>query len=267
MIFTSLIDVCIEWLLLCFLKHYELYLPVDILFLVAHTVFSSIFFWLVVIVQLPSHVRLFASPWSAAHQASLSFTISRSLLKLMCIESVMPSNHLILSCPSSPAFNLSQHRGLFQWVGCLHQVAKHSSCISCPWKFFESKYNLELSNFCQYYVPISNSFQVAIEGNGHKVARFPCVQLWLLWQSEKWKCKVAQLCPTLCDPMDYTVHGILQSSILAWVVVPFSRGSSQPRDWTQVSSFAGRFFTSWAIGEALLWQLESNWKSCFGVVN
>ena len=48
-----------------------------------------------VVVQ-SSHVRLFLTPWTAAHQASLSVTISRSLLKLMSIESVMPSNHLIL---------------------------------------------------------------------------------------------------------------------------------------------------------------------------
>ena len=44
------------------------------------------------------------------------------------------------------------------------------------------------------------------------------------------KVKVAQLCPTLCDPMDCIVHGILQARILEWVAVPFSRGSSQPRD-------------------------------------
>ena len=55
---------------------------------------------------------------------------------------------------------------------------------------------------------------------------------------------VAQLCPTLCDPMDYTVHGILQARILEWVAIPFSRGTSQPRDQTQVSCTAGRFFTS-----------------------
>ena len=44
------------------------------------------------------------------------------------------------------------------------------------------------------------------------------------------KVKVAQLCPTLCDPMDYTVYEILQARILEWVDFPFSRGSSQPRD-------------------------------------
>ena len=50
-------------------------------------------------VQSLSHVRLFAPPWTAAHQAFLSFTNSQSLLKLMSIESVMPSNHLILCRP------------------------------------------------------------------------------------------------------------------------------------------------------------------------
>ena len=60
--------------------------------------------------------------------------------------------------------------------------------------------------------------------------------------------KVIQSCPALCDPMDYSllgssIHGILQTRILEWVAIPFSRGSSQPRDQTQVSCIAGRFFT------------------------
>ena len=58
------------------------------------------------------------------------------------------------------------------------------------------------------------------------------------------KVKVAQSYLTLCDPMDYRVHGILQARILEWVAFPFSRGSSQSRDQTQVSCIAGRFFTS-----------------------
>ena len=62
--------------------------------------------------------------------------------------------------------------------------------------------------------------------------------------------KVAQSCLTLCDPMDYTVHRILQARILEWVAFPFSRGSSQPRDQTQVSCIAGGFSTSWATKEA-----------------
>ena len=59
--------------------------------------------------------RLFVTPWTAAPQAPLSFTVSQSLLTLMSLESVMPSNHLNpLSSPSPPAFNLSQHQSFFQ---------------------------------------------------------------------------------------------------------------------------------------------------------
>ena len=53
--------------------------------------------------------------------------------------------------------------------------------------------------------------------------------------------------------MDYVVHGILQARILEWVAFPFSRGSSQPRDWIQVSHIAGGFFASWAMREAILY--------------
>ena len=76
-------------------------------------------------VQSLSHVRLFVTPWIAAHQDSLSINNSQSLLKLMPIESVMPSSHLTLCHPSSPpAPNPSQHQGLFQWVNSSHEVAK-----------------------------------------------------------------------------------------------------------------------------------------------
>ena len=62
--------------------------------------------------------------------------------------------------------------------------------------------------------------------------------------------KVAQPCPTLCNPMDYSVHENLQARILEWIAFPSSKGSSQPRDWTQVSCIAGSFFISWATREA-----------------
>ena len=55
--------------------------------------------WKIAAFQSLSHVQLFATPWTAAHQASLSFIISQSLPKVMSIESVMPSNHLIFCCP------------------------------------------------------------------------------------------------------------------------------------------------------------------------
>ena len=68
-------------------------------------------------VQLLSHVCLFVTPWTGARQASLFITNSWSLLKLMSIESVMPSNQPShpLSSPSPPTFNLSQLQDLFQW--------------------------------------------------------------------------------------------------------------------------------------------------------
>ena len=63
-----------------------------------------------------------------------------------------------------------------------------------------------------------------------------------------YKVKVTQSCPTLCDPTDcsppgFSVHGILQARILECIAIPFSRGSSQPRDQTQVSHIAGDPFT------------------------
>ena len=66
---------------------------------------------------------------------------------------------------------------------------------------------------------------------------------------------VSQSCLTLCDPMDWippgsSVHGISQARILEWVDIPFSRGSSWPRDQTHISCIAGRFFTVWAAREA-----------------
>ena len=67
-----------------------------------------------VVVESPSCVRLFMTPWTAAHRPPLSFTISWSFLWFMSIEPVMLSNHLILCCPPSPfALSLSQHQGLF----------------------------------------------------------------------------------------------------------------------------------------------------------
>ena len=67
-----------------------------------------------------------------------------------------------------------------------------------------------------------------------------------MYKSES-ESEVAQSCPTLYDPMDCSppgsaIHGILQARVLEWVAIPFSRGSSQPRDQTQVSRSAGRGF-------------------------
>ena len=77
-----------------------------------------------------------------------------------------------------------------------------------------------------------------------------CVQ-FITYSCDSKSCLVG-----LCDPMDYTAHEILQARILEWVAIPFSRGSSQPRYWTQVSRMAAGFFTIWATRETSL----SSWK-------
>ena len=70
-----------------------------------------------------------------------------------------------------------------------------------------------------------------------------------------------------CSPPGSSVHGSLQARILEWVAVSFSRESSWPRDWIQVSDTAGRFFTIWATREAhrdgcsVLWPLHIQWLS------
>ena len=80
---------------------------------------------------------------------------------------------------------------------------------------------------------------------------------WTELNKESWKVKVAQSCLTLCDPMDYRVHGILQARILEWIAFPFSRGSSQHRDQTQVSCIADGFFTNWATIISFCWKFGS----------
>ena len=77
-------------------------------------------------VQLISHVPLFATPWTAAHQVSLFITNSQSLPKFMFIVSDVMQPFHALSSPSPPTFNLSQYQGLFWQLTSLHQVAKVS---------------------------------------------------------------------------------------------------------------------------------------------
>ena len=80
--------------------------------------------------------------------------------------------------------------------------------------------------------------------------------------------EVAQLCPTLCDPIDCslpgsTVHGISQARILEWVAISFSRRSSRPRDWSRVSCITGRHFAIWATKEIPKENINLGWKTHF----
>ena len=88
-------------------------------------------------VQLLSHVQLFVTPWTAARQASLSITKSRNLLRLMSIESVMPSNHLILCCP------LFLPPSIFPSI----RVFPHESVLCIRWpKYWSFNFSISLSN-------------------------------------------------------------------------------------------------------------------------
>ena len=78
---------------------YRLYRVLSWVSCAMELVLLDIYFLHVLVVQSLSHVWLFVTPWTAAHHVSLSFIVSQSLLKLMSIESVLPSNHLILFCP------------------------------------------------------------------------------------------------------------------------------------------------------------------------
>ena len=77
--------------------------------------------------------------------------------------------------------------------------------------------------------------------------------------------EVAQSCPTLCNPVDcslpgFSVHGILQARVLEWVAISFSRGSSQPRDRTQVFHNGGRCFNLWATREYTLVHIREKYR-------
>ena len=89
------------------------------------------------VVQLLSHVQLFVIPWTAAHQASLAFTIARNLLKLMSIESVMLSNHLILCHPLLPLPSIFPSIRVFSSESVL--------CIRWP-KYWSFSFNISPSN-------------------------------------------------------------------------------------------------------------------------
>ena len=154
----------------------------------------------VVLVQLLSHVQPFATPWTAACQASLSFINSQSFLKLMSIESVMPSNHLIL-CHS-----LLLLPSIFPSI----RVFSNESILPIRWP--------------KYW---SFSVSPSSEYSGLISLRIDWFDLFAVQRTRKSRFQ-------------------LQARILEWVAFPFSRRSSQPRDWIQVTCIAGRFFTSWA---------------------
>ena len=119
--------------------------------------FPSIHTILVIVVQLLSYVQLFAVPWTAVLQASLSFTISQNLLRLLSIESVMPSNHLILCHP------LLLLPSIFPSV----RVFSSDSAVRIRWpKYWSFSFSISLSNEYSRLISFSNDWfdLLAVQG-------------------------------------------------------------------------------------------------------
>ena len=131
-------------------------------------------------VQLLSCVRLFVTPWTAACQASLSITNSRSLLRLIVhqfSDAIQPSQPL--SSPSPPTFNFSPHQGLFYWVSSSHQVAKvlefQLQHQSCQWVFRTDflKDKLDL-------LAVQRTFKSLLQHQSSKTSIFRCSAFFIV---------------------------------------------------------------------------------------
>ena len=153
----------------------------------------------------------------------------------------------VLAWVAIPFFRGSSQPRDQTWVSCiadslpLEPPGKPVLSLRCFLFLFFWCYAVSLWYLCVGRM-LKSSYWEFIELPGFE--NFVCVYMCVL---------VAQLClilchPINCSPPDFSVHGILQARILEWIAILLSRGTSQPRDWTLVSCFTGRFFTVWATG-------------------
>ena len=195
-------------------------------------------------VQLLSRVQLFVTPWTTAHQASLSITNSQSLPKLMSMESVMPSHHLILCCPLlllppippsirvfsnestlcmrwpkywSVSFSIipsNEHPGLISFrMDWMDLLVVQGTLKSLPQHHSSKGLILRCSAF--FIVQLSHPYMTTGKTTALTAATAAATT------------KSLQSCPTLCDPVDGSPSGtsvpeILQAKILEWVSISFS---------------------------------------------
>ena len=127
-------------------------------------------------VQLLSHVQLFATPWTTAHQASLSITNCSSLLKLMTIESVMPSNHLILCCP------LLLLPSIFPSI----RVFSNESALHITWpKYWSFSFSISPSNEHPGLISFKMDWLdlLAVQGTLKSLLQYHSSKASILWQS------------------------------------------------------------------------------------
>ena len=139
---------------------------------------------------------------------------------------------------------------LFPWLSYYH----HSSCLTLDvWVFHTAGISatpnvgptIQLSSDIVCLEVASLSLREGFSFTRLSQLKAPMAHLRLSSDGKKVKVKVAQLCPALCDPMDY--------SLWKWVAFPFSRGSSQPRDWTQVSCIAADSLLAESWGQPVFW--------------
>ena len=177
----------------------------------------------------------------AAHQASLSITNSRSSLSLASIKSVMPSRRLILCCPFLFLPPIPPSIKVFSSESTLHM--KWPNYWSFRFSTIPSKEIPELISFRMDWLDllaVQKTLKSLLQHHSSKASILWCSAFFTVQLSHPYmttgktialtRWKVAQSCLTLCNSVDYTVHGILQARILEWVAIPFSMGSSQPRD-------------------------------------
>ena len=135
-------------------------------------------------VQLFSHVRLFATPWTVAHQASLSITNSWSLPKLMSVELVMPSNHPILCRPLLLPPSIFLSISLFKWVSSSHQVAKvlefQLQQQSFQWVF---RTDFHLCNIVKWKTKLLNNMKLHLCRKQRFACTFACLDRTVLKDS------------------------------------------------------------------------------------
>ena len=195
-------------------------------------------------VQLLSHVLLFVTPWAAARQASLSITNSRSLLKFMSIESVIPSNHLIL------CWSLLLLPSIFPSI----RVFSNESALPIRWsKYWSFSFNISPSSEHSGLITsrmdwldllaVQGTLKSLLQHHRSKASILQCLAFFVVQLSHPHMttgktipltaaaaaaaAKSLQSCPTLCNPIDGSpsgsaVPGILQARTLEWVAISFS---------------------------------------------
>ena len=176
----------------------------------------------VIVVQLLSHVQLFAIPWTAACQASLFFTISWSLLKLVSIESVMPSNYLILCCPLLPLSSIFPSIRVFSNESPL--------CNRCP-KYWSFSFNQSFQWLLRVDFLWSNQADwfdlLAVQGTLKSLLQHHSSKASILWHSaffmvqltsmhDYWKYHSSDE-TDLCQQSDVFAFNMLSSLVIAFL--------------------------------------------------